>query len=223
MRRIARHPARRTCAKRRPLARAVAAFFAAFFALLAATLAQPVSAADIYRAQLPNGEERFATQKLDASYELFLRDDSVPASAPHFKRQQSAATTARAKAIKPLVVSLTQKHGVDFKLVWAVIEVESRFDPQALSHKGAYGLMQLMPATAAHYGVTKRHDVVQNLEAGIRYLKDLLAQHEGNLTLTLAAYNAGAGAVSRHGKRIPPWRETMLYVPAVLVQMQAED
>ena len=182
----------------------------------------PAFAADIYRSQA-NGEVRFATQPLDASYELFSRDESAAQAAPHFKRRQSAAAARTAQALKPLITTLAQKYGVEFKLVWAIIEVESRFNPQALSGKGAAGLMQLMPATAARYGVTNRHDTAQNLEAGIHYLKDLLDQHQGNLTLALAAYNAGAGAVSRHGQRIPPYRETMLYVPAVLVQMQAEE
>jgi soluble lytic murein transglycosylase-like protein len=77
--------------------------------------------------------------------------------------------------------------------------------------------MQLMPATAARYGVTDPGDPAQNIDAGVRHLKDLLnVQHQGNVALALAAYNAGQGAVARHGGRIPPYRETMLYVPAVL-------
>ena len=188
-----------------------------------AMLPASLLAADIYRALKADGQYHYATQPLDASYELFARGESEHVAPPRIKRSQSLASARRAQQLKPLIASLAQKHDVDFKLVWAIIAVESRFNPQALSHKGASGLMQLMPATAAHYGVSNRFDVAQNLEGGIRYLKDLLIRHDGNLTLTLAAYNAGAGAVSRHGKRIPPYRETMLYVPAVLVQMQVED
>lgn len=188
-----------------------------------AMLPASLLAADIYRALKADGQYYYATQPLDASYELFARGESASTPAPRIPRTQSAASARRAQELKPLIASLAQKHGVDLKLVWAIIQVESRFNPQALSHKGASGLMQLMPATAARYGVRNRFDVAQNLEGGIRYLKDLLARHDGNLTLTLAAYNAGSGAVSRHGQRIPPYRETMLYVPAVLVQMQVED
>ncbi|MEN9865332.1 MAG: hypothetical protein RL748_922 [Pseudomonadota bacterium] len=190
--------------------------------LLAAS-ALPAFAADIYRSLGPDGEVRYATQKHDASYVLFLRDDAPPSSAPTFKLPQNPQTRQRAQALRPLIVQLAQKHGVDEKLVQAIIHVESRFNPQALSNKGAAGLMQLMPATARHYGVTRRYDVAQNLEAGIRYLKDLLNQHQGNVALALAAYNAGAGAVAKHGQQIPPYKETMLYVPAVLLQMQAQD
>jgi soluble lytic murein transglycosylase-like protein len=190
--------------------------------LLCLPLPQLCSAADIYRSLTSDGQERFASQALDSSYVLYLRDDSAK-SAPHYRLPQSANTRQRALALRPLILQLAQKHEVDGKLVQAIIEVESRFNPQALSHKGAAGLMQLMPTTAKQYGVTRPHDVTQNLEAGIRYLKDLLKQHQGNIPLALAAYNAGAGAVAKHGQQIPPYKETMLYVPAVLLRMQAEQ
>lgn len=180
------------------------------------------NAADIYRSQGADGQEHFASQALDASYVLYLRDESIT-PAPRYRLSQNASTKQRAQAIRPLVLQLAKKHDVDGKLVQAIIEVESRFNPQALSHKGAEGLMQLMPATARRYGVTQRYDVSQNLEAGIRYLKDLLNQHQGNVALAIAAYNAGAGAVAKHGQQIPPYKETMLYVPAVLLRMQAEE
>ncbi len=190
--------------------------------LLGLLLCLPCCAADIYRSQSSDGQERFASQALDPSYVLYLRDDSAT-SAAHYRLHQSATTKQRALALRPLILQLAQKHEVDGKLVQAIIEVESRFNPQALSNKGAAGLMQLMPATARHYGVTQRYNVAQNLEAGIRYLKDLLKQHQGNVALAIAAYNAGAGAVAKHGQQIPPYKETMLYVPAVLLRMQAEE
>jgi soluble lytic murein transglycosylase-like protein len=177
--------------------------------------------ADVYRSESADGVVRFATQPLDDSYVLFLRDparvaapDAPPSAAP-------AAMTARQAALEPHIASLARKHGVDAALVRAVIEVESGFNPKAVSKKGAVGAMQLMPATGARYGVTQREDPAQNIDGGIRYLKDLLARHDGNVALALAAYNAGEGAVARHGKSIPPYKETMLYVPAVLARMQA--
>jgi soluble lytic murein transglycosylase-like protein len=104
--------------------------------------------------------------------------------------------------------------------VLSLIDVESRFDPQAISPKGARGLMQLLPATAARYGMhalTELHDPQRNIDLGVRHLKDLLQSNQDNWALALAAYNAGNGAVQR-GQRIPAYRETMLYVPAVLVR-----
>jgi soluble lytic murein transglycosylase-like protein len=116
---------------------------------------------------------------------------------------------------------LAAVHDVGVSLVRAVVAVESAGRPIAVSPKGARGLMQLMPSTAIALGLRTRqdlHDPRRNLDAGIRHLKQLLASHQGNVALALAAYNAGSGAVARHGHRIPPYRETMLYVPAVLAR-----
>lgn len=106
-------------------------------------------------------------------------------------------------------------------MVFALIQVESRFNTYAVSPKGARGLMQLMPATAKRYGITtirELHNPARNLDAGIRYLKELLKMHEGNWALAIASYNAGEYAVARHGARIPRFQETMLYVPAVFAE-----
>ena len=162
---------------------------------------------------------RYASQPLDSSYTLYLLDADA---APAVTIPKSHATNRhnRGVALDPLIRQLAQKHAVDVALIRAIIDVESGFDSNATSPKGAMGLMQLMPATAARYGVTDRSDAAQNLEAGIRYLKDLLKLHDGNVALALASYNAGERAVARHGKRIPPYKETMLYVPAVLARLQ---
>jgi len=108
--------------------------------------------------------------------------------------------------------AIARRHGVDPLLVRAVIRVESNFDPRAVSPKGAAGLMQLMPATATRYGVENRFDPAQNIDGGVRYLRDLMAMFDGNLSLALAAYNAGKGAVLKYGRRIPPYPETQQYV-----------
>ncbi len=102
-------------------------------------------------------------------------------------------------------------------LVHAVIAIESGYNPSARSHKGAIGLMQLMPETALRYGVKDpAKSVSDNLKAGTLYLKDLMRLFNNQLELVLAAYNAGENAVLKHGGRIPPYRETQRYVPAVL-------
>ena len=105
---------------------------------------------------------------------------------------------------------------VDAALIHAVISHESGYNPSARSRAGAVGLMQLMPKTAKRYGVKNRLDPEQNIHGGARYLRDLKLQFDNDLQLVLAAYNAGEGAVMRFGRSIPPFRETLAYVPKVL-------
>ena len=118
-----------------------------------------------------------------------------------------------------LVVSLSKKHQVDWKLVVAVMKAESNFNPYAVSPKGAQGLMQLMPATARLYRVTDPYDPVQNIDAGVRHLKMLMNRFPGKLDLVLAAYNSGEKTVDRF-KGIPPFSETRSYVKKVLHWMK---
>jgi soluble lytic murein transglycosylase-like protein len=106
--------------------------------------------------------------------------------------------------------------GVDVALVHAVISAESGYNPVAVSRAGARGLMQLMPETAKRYGVNNIHDPVENVTGGVRYLRDLLMMFNGNMELAIAAYNAGENAVIRAGNRIPPYAETVQYVPKVI-------
>ncbi len=109
---------------------------------------------------------------------------------------------------------------VDPHLLMAVVDVESGWNAQAHSEKGAMGLMQLMPATARSLGVTDAYDPAQSLRAGAAHLGGLLSRFQGDATLALAAYNAGEGAVMRHGLRVPPFAETQAYVPQVLGRYQ---
>ncbi|GIX36937.1 MAG: murein transglycosylase [Silanimonas sp.] len=119
-------------------------------------------------------------------------------------------TTAYAEEIR----AAARQHGVDEALVRAVMHAESAFNPNALSHKGAQGLMQLIPATAQRFGVQDPFDPAQNIRGGVQYLRWLLDRYGNDITLAAAGYNAGEGNVDRHGG-VPPFQETQLYVSRV--------
>lgn len=110
------------------------------------------------------------------------------------------------------------QHGVDPYLIYCLMSQESKFNVGATSYKGAQGLMQLMPGTAARYGVTNPYDVAQSISGGTRYLKDLLKMFNGRVDLALAGYNAGEGAVMKYGYTIPPYSETRNYVRLILMR-----
>ena len=114
------------------------------------------------------------------------------------------------------ILAAAKETKVDPALIRAVISVESGYNPSARSSAGAVGLMQLMPGTAKRYGVKNRLDPAQNIHGGARYLRDLQVMFDNNLQLVLAAYNAGEDAVMKYGKRVPPYRETVAYVPKVM-------
>jgi hypothetical protein len=114
------------------------------------------------------------------------------------------------------IILISEKHDVDPYLVKAVIKAESNFNPDAVSPKNAQGIMQLIPGTASDYGVDDPFDAKENMEGGVQYLKDLLDYFDGDLKLSLAAYNAGKGSVIKHGFTIPPYPETTDYISKVL-------
>jgi soluble lytic murein transglycosylase-like protein len=117
-------------------------------------------------------------------------------------------------ALQRMVADAAGRNGLSASLVSAVIATESGGDPSAVSRAGAAGLMQLMPETAAQYGVANRFDPTENLDGGCRYLRDLLSRYHNNVSLALAAYNAGPGAVDA-SRGIPPFQETRAYVARV--------
>jgi hypothetical protein len=114
--------------------------------------------------------------------------------------------------IDGFIVEAGARHGVDPVLIYSIMHQESSFKRGAISHKGARGLMQLMPGTAARFGVTNIFDPRQNIDGGARYMRFLLNTFDGNVALALAGYNAGEGAVMKYGRRVPPYRETQEYV-----------
>jgi len=166
--------------------------------------------ADIYVTSLPDGTELYSDQATAAEARLFLR--SPISGTRHSPQHRTAGTLPFAGEI----ARVAALHDVDPLLLHALVSVESAYRPDAVSVKGAMGLMQLMPATARQLGVTDPFDPQQNLEGGARHLRRLLFRFDENLTLALAAYNAGAGRVDRYARRIPPLAETEAYVPRVL-------
>jgi len=127
----------------------------------------------------------------------------------------AAESTSARELYEPYVLEYSNRHSLRPELVRAVIQVESGYNPRALSPKGAMGLMQLMPDTARMLGVQRPYDPEQNIRGGTRYLRLLLDKYDGSEELALAAYNAGSTAVDRYGKTIPPYRETRDYVRKV--------
>lgn len=170
----------------------------------------------MYVYELPDGSRMVTDHRLDNPRYRLVRTGAtagglgslVAAKHPQFFRADPSAYDS-------LIARVAQEHRVDFALVKAVMHVESAFNPFARSHKGALGLMQLMPDTARQYGIEDIHDPVQNVVAGVKHLRYLLDTFKHRQTLALAAYNAGEGAVLRH-RGIPPYRETREYVKKVL-------
>jgi hypothetical protein len=123
--------------------------------------------------------------------------------------------TDRVQTYDDLIVEHAQLNDIRPDLIRAVVQVESAYNARATSPKGAMGLMQLMPATARRLGVRNPYSPADNVRGGVAYLRELLDRYDGNEQLALAAYNAGPGAVSKYGQRVPPYRETLNYVVKV--------
>jgi len=150
----------------------------------------------------------------DARYRLYRNDP--PGQFKVLPADRASGIGLAPSRYRAMILAAANETQVDPALIHAVISVESGYNPSARSPAGALGLMQLMPATAKRYGVKNRLDPAQNIRGGARYLRDLKILFGNKLPLVLAAYNAGEGAVIRHGRRIPPFRETAAYVPKVL-------
>ena len=220
---------------------------ALFAAALAGLLWAGAAQAQIWAYIDERGVAHFSNARLDERYELFgqggsvLEINSSPPDAPQAPQQPRPETAAaspahsrlmhyltqspRYKAVQHLLKEAAQTHRLEPELLQALIAAESGFDTQAVSPKGAVGLMQLMAPTAARYGVKsdRRSSIAQkltdpavNLRAGTRYLRDLMTMFPGRLDLALAAYNAGEGAVQRAGNKIPNYPETQNYVKTVM-------
>jgi len=150
-----------------------------------------------------------------------LRHRPHPSPAPHLSGPRVTTSISSIEAIPPpqaydrIIREAAALYHLDPALIRSVIQVESGFDPSAVSRAGALGLMQLMPGVAEALGVEHPFDPRENIMAGARLLRDLLDRHRGDVRLAIASYNAGPSAVARHGGRVPPFRETRGYVKRV--------
>lgn len=181
--------------------------------VLALVLACASAGADIYAYTDDAGVTHFSNVPTDARYQRLLDDDGEPGREA---ARRDESWLARSAEFDALIEQAARAVQLDAALLRAIIVVESGFDPRAVSRRGAVGLMQLMPATARRFGVADAFDPAQNIAAGARYMRVLIDRFDDDLELALAAYNAGEAAVERHGRRIPPYRETQRYVPRVL-------
>jgi soluble lytic murein transglycosylase-like protein len=186
-------------------------------ALLVSAMAAPAFA-DIYTFKDERGVVHFTNiTPMDKRFKLIRREAGSTAPAPSAAGNAGyMPSSASVQRFKQIIDAAAQMHGVDSALVHAVISAESGYNPAALSKAGARGLMQLMPATAERYGVRNIMDPTENIQGGVKYLRDLLQMFQGNMELAVAAYNAGENAVIKYGHRIPPYAETVNYVPKVL-------
>ena len=203
--------------------------------LLACFLLAPatVAHAELWGYVDEQGVAHFATQRLDERYSLFFRGKTAldaPATPPaneafvHSRVYQYVTQSPNVVRFSPLIAAKSTSFGVDPDLVKAVVAAESAFNPDAVSDKGALGLMQVMPDTGTRYGVVsdKKRTLAQklidptiNVAVGARYLRDLLAMFDGDVDLALAAYNAGEQSARRYRPLLPPFPETQEYVKLV--------
>lgn len=205
-------------------------------AVLMCTLSTQAQA-DVWKYVDENGVTHFTNQPPSKDVQLVIRSDvsAVRMAQPPESQGSPDAAAHRTvavmhaspsyQAVQNSLTAASVSHGVDYELLKAVVAAESAFNPRAVSHKGAVGLMQIMPATARRYGVqsepgvsisSKLTDPEVNIRTGTRYLADLLRMFGGQTELAVAAYNAGEGAVMRAGNRIPNYKETQAYVKKVM-------
>lgn len=197
----------------------------ALVSLAIAFLCGPAQA-DIYRIVGANGRAVYTNIPTNQQKRLILREKLAPVVSSAQAVKTAAAVPQR---LAYIIVSAAHRtiyaehihaaaraSNVEPALIRAVISAESGYNPSARSAAGAVGLMQLMPKTAERFGVTDRLDPVQSIQGGTRYLRVLLTKFNNNLSLAVAAYNAGETAVMKYGRKIPPYRETVAYVPKVM-------
>jgi soluble lytic murein transglycosylase-like protein len=184
-------------------------YFRTFFILSLLLLLPAAVHADIYRYVDRDGVIHFSNTQPDGKFELYLRET------PRSSAVRPADARAGEEWISSYVDRYCRANHLPPALVHAIIQAESNGQRKAVSPKGAKGIMQLMPFTSKRLHVSDPFDPIENIEGGIKYIKELLAEFEGNITKVIAAYNAGPAAVKKYGG-VPPYQETRQYVRRVL-------
>ncbi len=192
-------------------------YTAVFMTLFLVSLGAVRAQADIYRYEDDEGIVHFTDAPTDKRFKIFMRDLKKD---KQLRTKLQFASTVNPAEYDHIIASCASKYGVSASLIKAVIHAESGYNPQAVSRKGASGLMQLMPETARSLKVSNRFDPKDNVEGGVKYLRFLLDTFRGDVSLAVAAYNAGLNKVARYGG-IPPYNETRTYVNRVLSYMQS--
>jgi soluble lytic murein transglycosylase-like protein len=189
---------------------------ARFIVLASLALCSGFAHADIYRSLDPTTPTKYSNMlPAEGGWELYLKEKPALIREEPVSDQRRFTVDSHARYASQIQAA-AMANNVDAALIRAVISVESGYNPSAVSRAGAVGLMQLMPETAKRYKVTDRHNPAQNIRGGAQYLHDLLRKFNNDLHLVIAAYNAGEQAVMKYGNRIPPYRETLAYVPKVM-------
>ncbi len=173
--------------------------------------------ADIYRYEDDEGIVHFTDAPTDKRFKVFMRDLKKD---KELRTKLKYASSVNPAEFEQLIKTCSEKYGVNPSLVKAVIHAESGYNPNAVSNKGASGLMQLMPSTAKSLNVADRFNPKDNVEGGVKYLRFLLDTFRGDVSLAVAAYNAGLSKVAKYGG-IPPYNETRTYVNRVLSYMKS--
>lgn len=190
-------------------------FLTMLFAIFLITILSFSVEARVYLYQMPDGSRLVSDHPLINTKAKLVRRGVELKNMGHYVARRTLRAKRRMRLWSYFIYHQSQKYGIDDSLVKAVIYAESYFNPNATSHKGASGLMQLMPATAEKYGVSDLYNPHQNIVAGIKHLRYLKTLFPNNLKHVIAAYNAGENAVNKYNG-IPPYRETQGYVKKVM-------
>jgi len=182
--------------------------------LLFASISSAVQAR-AYLYQMPDGSRLVTDHPLINTKAKLVRRSRELTNMGHYVARRTLRAKHQMRVLSKLIYHESKKQGIDESLVKAVIYTESYFNPNATSHKGASGLMQLMPATGVKYGVSDLYNPRQNIVAGIKHLRYLMTLFPDNIKHVIAAYNAGENAVNKYNG-IPPYRETQGYVKKVM-------
>lgn len=174
------------------------------------------SVADIYRYVDKHGRVILTDKPAHSGYKRLVRTWKGWVEQKYTSKVAYQNFLKNQKKYSKTIAHYAKEYQIPNSLLHAIISAESAYDPHAISSAGAVGMMQLMPATAKRYGVTNRKNATDNINGGSRYFRDLLKMFENDLSLALAAYNAGENAVIKYGNKIPPYKETQNYVRKVL-------